>query len=203
MFPKPIQQLIEQLSELPGVGPRQAARFAFFLMKDEQRLTSLQNSLRTLQNEIALCANCYLPHERNDQNLCAICLHPKRNASTICVVEKESDAMRVEKAGVYNGIYYILGGMLTPMRQDNNIKERVSGLRKKFEQRGVGGKELILALNPTREGMFTSLYIEEVLKKLPDYGNLRVTRLARGLATGSELEYVDEETLRNALEGRK
>ena len=130
---------------------------------------------------------------------CSICANPQRASDMLCVTEKETDALRLEQAGTYGGKYFILGGTLTPLRQDTQVKDRIALLKRRLASSPP--QELILALNPTREGTFTALYIEEILKNVS--GSLRITRLGRGLTTGAEIEYIDEETLQSALEGRK
>lgn len=202
MIPSSLQELKRQFAKYPGVGPRQAERYAFFVLKqpiqDREALIAALSSLQHVQ----LCRQCFLPTEKNEVGLCSICTDPKRNNNLICVVEKESDALNMEKAKAHEGTYHILGENISPLTQSEIAKERLRALvaRVKNAQQN-DSKEIILALNNTREGNFTTLYAQELLKKngLP---NTRVTRLGRGLATGSELEYADEDTLRNALLGR-
>ena len=204
MFPKSIQELIEYFSSFPGVGPRQATRFVLFLLKRKDLVVSIRDSLKSLKDDVTLCQQCFFPYEKGEGENCSICLDPKRNSKLICVVEKENDALRIERTKIYNGIYYVLGGTLTPLRQDAQIKARVQNFKKRLaNDASIKDVELILALNPTREGAFTEAYLQETLKKIEGYPRLRITRLGRGLSTGSELEYVDEETLRSALDGRQ
>ena len=202
MTPNAIQQLVEHFSTLPGVGPRQATRFVYFLLKQEsEKIGAFQDAIGNLQTSISLCEECFLPHE----GTCTICTDPKRKHTTVCVVEKESDALRLEKAGIYNGRYFVIGGTVGALQERSDIKERIEILKKLAFSGSV--KELILGLNPTREGAFTSSYIEQMLSPLGDHETTnkkpRITRLGRGLTTGAELEYVDEDTLRSAFEGRK
>ena len=202
MTPNAIQQLVEHFSTLPGIGPRQATRFVYFLLKQESgKIKAFGDAIGNLQTSISLCEECFLPHE----DICAICTDPKRKHTTVCVVEKESDALRLEKAGIYNGRYFVLGGTVGALMQQSSAKERITILKKLVESGNV--EELILGLNPTREGTFTSSYIEKVLSPPEGWSGQtkkpRITRLGRGLTTGAELEYVDEDTLRSAFEGRK
>ena len=242
MLPSQLQNLITQFTKLPGIGPRQAARFIFYLLRNEDEISSLADTLRSVRQNIKLCANCFLPAQNplgsEPNEFCAICANPKRDQNTICVVEKETDALNFEKIGQYQGHYYVLGGFINPLEKESLSHGRLNFLVQRLQnQRGSAtmaspppGKltppdlesgppshkategqgpptlqtEIILALSPRREGDFTSLYIEEQLKPLKDQGvNIKITRLGRGLSSGAELEYADEETLKNALKGRK
>ena len=201
MLPSQLQTLISQFTRLPGIGPRQAARFAFYLLRNEGEISSLANTLKSVDESIKLCENCFLPFY--DSPACTICLSPTRDKNTICVVEKETDALNFEKTGQFQGHYFVLGGFIDPLNKESVAHERLNLLVKKTEQTQEP-VELILALTPRREGDFTSLYIEEQLKPLKEQGvKIKTTRLGRGLSSGAELEYADEETLKNALEGRK
>ena len=198
MTPEIIQRLTSHFATLPGIGPRQATRFVYFLLRQSpEEVISFRDAISKLEESITLCEKCFLPKEKE----CSVCTNPDRTEKSIFMVEKESDALRVEKAGVYNGKYFVLGGIIAHSHDNKNIKARIMSLKKRLEAGEV--QELILGLNPTREGMFTSAYIEEVFKSIPKDKLPHVTRLGRGLTTGAELEYVDEETLRSALEGRK
>lgn len=199
MLPPEIQSLIHQFTKLPGIGPRQAARFVFYLLRNQEEISSLVNTLQFMRAEIKLCPNCFLPASFS----CGICANPKRDAQTICVVEKETDALNLEKTGHFQGHYYILGGFIDPLQQQSIARERLAILKEKLR---LNDKplEIILALTPRREGHFTSLAIEKQLKPLCEQGvKIKITLLGRGLSSGAELEYADEETLRNALEGRR
>ena len=201
MLPSQLQTLISQFTRLPGIGPRQAARFVFYLLRNESEISSLADTLKSVDESITLCENCFLPSY--DSPACTICLSPKRDKNTVCVVEKETDALNFERTGQFQGHYFVLGGFIDPLNKESVVHERLSLLVKKTEQ-AQEPVELILALTPRREGDFTSLYIEEKLKPLKEQGlKIKTTRLGRGLSSGAELEYADEETLRNALEGRK
>lgn len=202
MIPSSLQELKRQFAKYPGVGPRQAERYAFFVLKQPREdREALIAALTSLQN-VQLCQQCFLPTEKTEAGLCSICADPKRNNNLICVVEKESDALNMEKAKAHEGTYHILGENISPLTQSEVAKDRLRALVTRVRNAARDdGKEIILALNNTREGNFTTLYAQELLKK-NDLPNTRVTRLGRGLATGSELEYADEDTLRNALLGR-
>ena len=205
MIPKAIETLAEYFGMLPGVGPRQAARFVYFLLKqDAQTLAAFKNALQALQSDIGVCENCFMPYEKSQENenkKCSICTAPKRTSKIICVVEKESDAERMEKLGLYEGVYFVLSGTLGVLQKDAEIKRRVGILKERLLKQKA--REVILGLNPTREGIFTNAYVEEALSSVAADKKPLVTRLGRGLTTGAELEYTDEETLRSALLGRK
>lgn len=210
MYPRSIQKLIEIFSSLPGVGPRTAARFVFYLLKSPQsKVQELVQAVQNLQKEIRLCKFCFNPYEvtedQDETGLCLICRNPSRERLLLCVVEKESDLQALEKTKKYNGLYFILGGTVGSLRKEDMQSVRAQELKARIESPGQFGladaifKEIILATNPTTEGEATALYIERVLKPL----GIKTTRLGRGLAIGAELEYADDETLRNALEGRR
>jgi len=230
MLPNQLQNLIFQFTKLPGIGPRQATRFAFYLLRNQEEISTLADTLKFVAKDITLCPNCFLPSYAKDSegkpttdSLCAICVSPKRDKNTICVVEKETDALNFEKTAQFNGHYFVLGGFIDPLNKESVGHERLTTLLEKINRPGPAftqpalaangdsaGKsdsvrlEIILALTPRREGDFTSLYIEQQLKPLKEQGlKIKTTRLGRGLSSGAELEYADEDTLRNALEGRK
>lgn len=221
MLPTPLQQLIDEFRRLPGIGPRQAARFAFHLLRDTDGLKCLTRNLASVHRDVALCNECFLPasvrpslasselrkdaaHEdTEDRPRCSVCLNDQRDRSLLCVVEKEADALNLEKARQYRGIYFVLGGFIDPLEKNSLPYQRLAALRERVRSNSTK-LELILALSPRREGDFTSRYIEEDLRTLASEGcRFSVTRLGRGLSSGAELEYADEETLRNALEGRR
>jgi recombination protein RecR len=212
MLPQQLQVLINQFTRLPGIGPRQAARFVFYLLRNNEEISALSDTLKSVGESIGLCRNCFLPSYASPA--CAICISPKRDKNTICVVEKETDALNLEKNGHFQGHYFVLGGFIDPLNKESVAYERLSLLVDKIQNgRGLTPQaagsdpdnlEIILALAPRREGDFTSLYIEEQLKPLREQGlKVKTTRLGRGLSSGAELEYADEETLKNALEGRR
>lgn len=210
MFPKPVQQLIDLLAKLPGIGPRQAARFAFFLLKDQSELTDqLADALKSVTSKIQLCAQCFRLIESAPEiahKLCEYCRDQRRDQMLITVVEKESDMLNLEKTGVYNGTYHVLGGVISPLDSESpkklHLRELHDRVKNLLEQRETC--EVVLGTNPTTEGDTTALYLERILSPLKNrYEKFKLSRLARGLSLGSELEYADEITLRNALVNRK
>lgn len=204
MFSPTIQKLIDLFSKFPTVGPRTAARFVFYLIKlDKKETEDLVNTIKTLKEKIKTCNFCFNPFEK-EGNLCEICQNPSRNREILCVVEKETDLNSIEKTNNYQGLYFILGGTVSKLKKEDIEKLPIKELKERIKNPQKFGidthfKEIIIATNPTPEGEATALYIERQLKNL----NIKITHLARGLPTGGELEYADEETLKAAFEGRK
>jgi len=199
MFPQSIQNLINQLTKLPDIGPRAASRLAFFLINQEQKdLDDLSSLIKDLKTKIHLCSQCF-NITSNDNQLCPICQDPKRDKETLCLVENVLNIIPLEKTKQYHGLYYVLGGLISPTDgigpENLKIKELIA--RIKNNQPPI--KEVIFALSPTTEGDTTLLYIERLLKPL----EIKTSRLGRGLSMGSDLEYIDENTLTNALLGRR
>ena len=195
MYEGPIQELIDELSRLPGVGPKSAQRLAFYLVKaptDEAK--RLAESIVRAKEKIFFCRECGNVAEGE---LCRICRDPGRDATVICVVEEPKDAATVEKAGVIKGRYHVLGGAISPLDGIGPDDLRVQQLLDRVERNGV--TEVILATNPNLEGNATAMYIAALLKPV----GISVTRLASGLPVGGDLEYADEVTLSQALEGRR
>ena len=205
-LPKPIQNFIKIFSQIPGIGPRQAMRLVFWLLHQPQtKQTEFSNAFTNLSTKIKLCVNCFLPFEqREKETLCEICRNPQRDHSIICVVEKETDLISIEKTNKYKGVYDILGGLLSDIdenkKREINIIPLVERIKKSFKNKKPI-KEIILALSPTSEGNLTTYYLEKTIKNLKL--NIKITKLARGLPHGGEVEFADSETLINALEGRK
>jgi len=205
LYPKPIQRLIDLFIKFPGIGPRQAGRFVFYLLKSGSA-AELAAALLELNKIVILCKQCFRATEKDKGGLCDFCQDPKRSPNLIAIVEKESDLQNIEKTGLYNGLYHVLGGVIDPLDSQGpqllHIKELFLRVKNLLEKGGIC--EVILATNPTTEGDTTALYIDRVLAPLKDnYPGLKISRLGRGLSLGSELEHVDEITLKNALANRK
>jgi recombination protein RecR len=205
MYPSSIQKLIDLFVKFPTVGPRTATRFAFYLQKlSKEETKELIEAISQLRKNIKTCSFCFNLFEKENQ-LCQICQNPARDRTLLCILEKESDLVSIEKTKKYNGLYFILGGTVSTLKKEDIKKLRIKELKERIENPKKFGildakfKEVILAFNLTPEGEATSLYLERILK---DY-NLKISRLARGLPMGGELEYCDEETLREALEQRR
>lgn len=195
MYEGPIQDLIDELSRLPGIGPKSAQRLAFHLVKaDPVEAKRLAEVIVRAKERIAFCAECGNVAEGE---LCRICGDPGRDRTVLCVVEEPKDVATIEKAGVIKGRYHVLGGAISPLDGIGPEDLRVQELLDRVERDGV--TEVILATNPNLEGNATAMYVAAMLKP----AGTHVTRLASGLPVGGDLEYADEVTLSQALEGRR
>jgi len=204
MLPRPIQQLIDEFAKLPSVGPRQAARFVFHLLNQpKEEIEKFAKKLFVL-NKIKYCDFCNRATE--GERLCHICKDKNRDRTTICIIEKDTDIESIEKTKRYNGIYYVIGTE-DEKKQLTNLKKLINRIKKApLTSSGQAKelKEIIIATDATTEGETIALYSARQLEELKkNYPELKITRLGRGLSTGSELEYMDEDTLTNALLGRK
>ena len=195
MYEGPIQDLIDELARLPGIGPKSAQRLAFYLVKapdaDARRLSEV---IVAAKERISFCRECGNVAEGE---LCRVCRDPGRDTTVLCVVEEPKDAATIERAGIVKGRYHVLGGALSPLDGVGPEDLRVQELLDRVERDGVS--EVILATNPNLEGNATAMYVAALLKPL----GVRATRLASGLPVGGDLEYADEVTLSQALEGRR
>lgn len=203
MYPKPIKNFIEKFAKLPGIGPRQAARLAFWLLNGEKNIREdLKKALENLDKEIKTCQSCYFAIENNGDNKCHFCDNSARDHKIICVVEKETDLATIEKSGGYKGLYHVLGGLFSALDTAIPKNLKIPELITRIESKKSGNKkveEVILALSPTHEGDLTAHYLERLLRPL----KVKITRLGRGLPYGSDVEFADARTLSGALESRK
>jgi len=201
MYPKTIQKLINLFSKFPTVGPRTAARFVFYLLRfKKEELEELTSSLKELREKTKICQFCFKAFE-GEGELCEICRDKERDKSLLSVVEKEQDLASLEKTKKYKGRYFILGGLVSALKKEENKELRTKELLERVKKQEV--KEIILAINPTTEGEATCLYLERLLKPFGAAQGKKISRLGRGLPVGAELEYADDETLGAAFEGRK
>jgi len=201
-YPGPLARLIQELSRLPGIGEKTAARLAFYLLKaNKEEVFALADSIGKLRREMGLCRRCFGFSEVEPRNgetaLCAICQSPEREQDTICVVEEPADLIAVEKSQEYKGLYHVLHGTISPLDGVGPDALRIKELLERLGDRSV--REVIVATNPTMDGEATALYLSKVIKPL----GVQVTRIARGLPVGGDLEYTDPATLGKALEGRR
>ena len=200
---QPVSDLIDAFSRLPGIGPKSASRLAYFLLRsDEEIALSLATALQELKAHTLFCAVC---HNIADRDPCAICDSEQRDRSIICVVEEPLDVQAIERTGTFHGLYHVLHGAISPVEgigpDDLKLRELLDRLRRSHSSEPTDAgvtRELLVATNPNLEGEATAMYIARLIKPL----GVRVTRLARGLPTGGDLEYADEMTLSNALAGR-
>ena len=206
-LPKAIENLIEALERLPGIGPKSAARLGFYLLRvPESERQALGNSVLAVGQEVRLCDRCF---NISESELCEVCEDSQRDPSVICVVEDPLDLIAFEKTGKYRGLYHVLHGVIAPLEHigpDNlKIAELIARLKSGVGSQESGVKEVILALNPSLEGEATAMYIKKVMSQesVVSSRGIRITRLASGIPTGGDLEYADALTLTKALEGRQ
>jgi recombination protein RecR len=194
-YPEPVARLIDALQKLPGVGPKTAQRLTFFLLKRPiDEVAGLAEALTQLKARIVHCSACF---NVTEENPCRICRDPGRDARALCVVEEPNDLLALERTGEFRGRYHVLLGALSPLDGIGPEDLKVRELLTRLETERV--EEVILATNPSVEGEATAIYLAKLLKPL----GARITRIARGLPVGGDLEYADEVTLSKALEGRK
>ncbi len=201
-YPAPLARLIRELCKLPGIGEKTAARLAFHMLKEKaEDVQELAESIGRLKREMGICRTCFglseIDPRRSDGAECRVCQDPRREREKICVVEKPSDMMAVEKSQEYKGLYHVLQGTISPLDGIGPEALRIKELLERVG--GAGVREVIVATNPTVEGEATALYLSKALKPL----GIKVTRIARGLPMGGDLEYTDAVTLGKAFEGRR
>jgi recombination protein RecR len=192
---EPIAKLIEELNKLPGIGPKSAQRLAYHLLRSpDEEAKALAEAILTLKEKIKLCSICF---NNTDCDPCRICQDRERDHSKICVVEKPSDILPLEQTGKYNGVYHVLHGTISPTQgvgpEDLKIKELLARLK------DGSVTEVIVATNPNVESETMAMYLQQIITPL----GISITRLARGLPFGAELEYADDLTLGQALENRR
>lgn len=191
---KLIEDAVDQIASLPGIGKKTALRLVFHLLKQDEKTTvALTDTLMKLRQEIVYCERC---HHISDTNICNICSGVKRDHSLLCVVEDSQDVMAIENTAQYQGLYHVLGGVISPMEGISPNDLNIASLLERIPDSDV--KEVIFALSPTMEGDTTTFYLT---KKLREY-NIKVSTIARGVPIGSELEYTDEITLGRSIIGR-
>ncbi|MGN0193627.1 MAG: recombination mediator RecR [Pseudoramibacter sp.] len=195
VYPESIDRLVSELTKLPGIGEKTAQRLAFHLI-DAPRddITALAKALIAVKDKVHLCPVCF---SITDQQVCDICSDPNRDRSTICVVEHTRDVYAIERTREYNGLYHVLHGVISPLEGIGPQDIRARELIKRLNDKAV--KEVIMATNPTPEGESTAVYLSNLITP----AGIRVTRLAKGIPIGADVEYTDEVTLIKAFEGRK
>lgn len=194
-LPTSIQTLIREFNKLPGIGAKTSERFVYHLLRQPKAdIESLSQSLSHLKDKIRLCTQC---STYTEDITCSICRDPQRDHTLVCVVAEPKDVMAIEKTSQFAGVYHVLGGVITPSEGIGPEQLRVQPLLERVKQNTI--QEIILATNPDMEGEATALYLDQQLKPT----GVRVTRIARGLPMGADIEFADEVTLANALEGRQ
>lgn len=195
MYAGPVQELLDELGKLPGVGPKSAQRIAFYLLKlPKEDALRLAAAISEVKDKVSFCTRCF---NISENELCAICKDDRRELGLLCVVEEPRDIVAVEKTGEFRGRYHVLQGAISPIEGVGPDQLRVKELLARIEPEEV--TEIILCTNPNIEGEATAMYLGRLLKPL----GIRVTRIASGLPVGGDLEYADELTLGRALEGRR
>lgn len=202
-YPPAIEKLINLFSKFPTIGPRVATRFAFYCLNaPREEIEDLITALKEVKSSVGVCNICFRSILKEEE-VCSLCADKNRSRNILCVVEKETDLAAMERIGEYQGIYLILGGTISPLKKEDFQKIRIKELKERIENPEKFNlqkiKEIIIATNQNTEGEATANYISRVLKSL----GVKYTRLGRGLPTGGELEYADEETLSSSLKGRK
>ena len=191
---KPVARLVEELSRLPGIGPKTASRLTFYLLRaPKEQVKALSQAIGELREKIVTCEICY---NVTEESPCNICRDEERDRSLLCVVEEPLDVIAIERTG-YKGLYHVLGGVISPVEGIGPENLKIAQLLRRLESEPV--KEVILATNPSLEGESTAIYIRRLLSSSP----IKVTRIAHGLPVGGDLEYADQVTLTRALEGRR
>ncbi|HEY3294643.1 MAG TPA: recombination mediator RecR [bacterium] len=193
-FSPSLERLVELISKLPGLGRKSAARLALHILRhSEDEAEALAQAILDVKRRVHLCRVC---SNFTEGEICSICADPKRDQSVICVVETPSDVLRLEKSGAFRGLYHVLGGTLSPLDGIGPDDLRIAELTQRTKDEAV--REVILATNPTTDGDATALYLVRALKS----NGLAVSRIARGVPVGAELEHVDEVTIASAMESR-
>jgi recombination protein RecR len=193
---KLVEEAVNEVSRLPGIGKKTALRLVLHLVKEnENRTFNLTEALNKLRTNIKFCKTC---HNISDEDECSICKSHRRDRSIICVVEESKDVMAIENTSQYRGVYHVLGGIISPMNGIGPSDLKVDSLLERLAQSNGDTKEIILALSPTMEGDTTSFYINKRVSGL----NLKISTIARGISVGGDLEYTDEITLGRSITGR-
>ena len=195
MYEGVVQDLIDELGRLPGVGPKSAQRIAFYILQTQDYDPSrLADVLTTVRDKVRFCEIC---GNVSEQTTCSICRDPRRDQSLICVVEEAKDVVAIERTREFRGLYHVLGGAISPIQGVGPDQLRIRQLMSRLADASV--REIIIATNPNVEGEATAAYLSRMLQAM----EIRVTRLASGLPVGGDLEYADEVTLGRAFEGRR
>ena len=193
MYPKPLKKLIDHFASLPSVGPKMAERLVIYLFKQNpEKINDFAKTLSELKTSLRYCQKCF---NLSENDICSICVDTKRDQSIICVVEEPLDIFAIEKTKQFPGRYHVLGGVLENLSAGSTL--RITELQDRVQDEHI--TEVIIAMNPTTEGDATALYVARILKEYP----VKVTRLARGLSTGGDIEYADELTLSSAILNRR
>jgi recombination protein RecR len=211
VLPKSVEKVIEEFSRLPGVGPKSASRMAYhYIRSPNNDASKLASALNEMEENVEYCKDCF---NVTDKEVCDLCSSPLRKKDKLCIVEEPLDVVAFENSAVYDGLYFVLGGVISPAEGIGEEELRFKELQKRVEElleekdekeeSDEGVVEIIVATNPSLEGEATASYIIDLFKSLSKEGKVKITRLAMGLPTGADLEYADRLTLKRALEGRR
>lgn len=193
-YPKTILNLIESLKKLPGIGEKTAERLALSTLNmDDDTIEIFSNSLKEVKNKIKKCEKC---GSYTEEEICDICKSETRDHSTMCVVEESKNVIQFEKVGTFNGVYHVLGGLISPLDGVNPENINLNTLKKRIKEENI--KEVILAIKPSIEGETTALYISKMLED----ENIKITKIAHGIPMGADIDYIDPLTLEIAMEDR-
>jgi len=200
-----IEKLAQKFKEFPGIGERQAKRFVYFLLhKNSAYIKDLGEEILSIKNEIKQCPSCFLFFQNKNNNLCDTCSNHKTDHTSLLIVEKDADFESVKRSKTYSGMYFILGGLVPIVTKETpnyvRIKELIKTVEERIEKDGL--KEIIIALSLNPQGEHTDMYLREMLSRIQKSSNINIVSLGRGLSTGTELEYSDSETIKNALLNR-
>jgi recombination protein RecR len=194
-YARPLSQLLEQLEKLPGIGPKSAQRLAFHILRAPREDTEkLAQAVRDVRDKIKPCSRC---GNFTDEEICDICLDPRRESTLLCVVAEARDLMAIENSGEFRGRYHVLGGVMNPMEGIGPEQLNINSLMKRIGEESIS--EAVLALSPTVEGEMTASYLANLLRPR----DVRTTQLARGLPFGGDLDYADQMTIAGAMRGRR
>jgi recombination protein RecR len=202
VLPRSVEKVIEEFSRLPGIGPKSAARMAYHFLRSRRKdATKLAQALTDMEEGIRFCTKCFNVAEKE---VCDICDSPLRDNAELCIVEEPLDVVAFERSGVYKGLYFVLGGVISPAEGVGAEELRFKELERRVKELLSGDSlEVIVATNPSLEGEATANYIQDSLARIDKDGKIKLTRLAMGLPTGADLEYADQLTLKRAFEGRR
>ena len=198
-LPTSLQKLINELSRLPGIGPKTAQRLAFYLLKgDSIDISNLSSAIAGLKDGVIFCSLC---HNMVEADPCSTCTDPHRDKGLVCVVEEPLDALAIDKTGQFKGLFHVLGGVLNPLEGIGPEQLNIESLIARIMNQESRIMEIIIATNPSLEGEATAMHLSKIIKKTTP--EIKITRIARGIPMGGDLEYADDITLMRALDGRR
>ncbi len=201
-----IEKLIQIFTHFPGIGPRQARRFVYYLLtRNNGAIEELVRNLGSLKDDVVMCADCrrFFEKKHAEARLCSICANPSRDQSMLMIVPRDIDLESVEKNSVWSGVYFVLGGAVPILEKEPEKKIRIPELLEFIEKKAKNGlKEIIIAMNWNPEGENTGQFVEKLLQEVTEKHKIKVSHLGKGLSMGTELEYADPDTLKNALKNR-